>query len=148
MIKDNLLHLVKFDPEQLRKAIRACEEEAEGLGRQADEIRGMALLYREILHRHGFKENEIEPVSSEERVVAPSSSDRRFRKMKIADAIVMVLREHGGKLHGQKILEALTMGGLRVGSKYPMSTLVTAMHRDARIEKDVRHRNTWKLRHT
>lgn len=149
MVKTDLLRLVQFDPDQLRKAVEACEEEADALSRQVDEIRGMASLYREILRRHDFKENELETTAGEkeERSVPTSSADRRFRRMKISEAIVTVLKETGGKLHGQKILKTLAAGGLKVGGKYPMSTLVTAMRRDGRIDKDPRERNMWRLHH-
>ena len=149
MIKTDLLRLVQFDPDQLRKAIQAYEEEADALSRQVNEIRGMASLYGEILRTHGFKENKLETIQEEkeERSVPTSSIDRRFRRMKIAEAIVTVLKETGGKLHAQKILKTLGAGGLKVGGKYPMGTLVTAMRRDRRIEKDPRERNTWRLRH-
>lgn len=147
MMRDELLRLVQFDPDQLRKAIRTCEQEADVLSRQREEVLAVASLYRQLLRTHGFE--GVEAITST--IPAPTgnahsiSPDRRFRKMRIADAAVIVLSENGGRLHGKKIIKALEAGGLNPGGKYPMSTLSTAMRRDTRIEKEPRERNTWRL---
>jgi len=149
MVRNELLSLVKFDAEQLRNAIEKCDREAHELSRRRDEVMALASLYRELLRTHGFENITITPSPATMRVEAKAPSvvvHRRFRDMKLADAIVTCLSDHGGKLHASKIVEILTAGGLRVGRKYPMSTLTTAMRRDDRIEKDPTVRNTWRLK--
>lgn len=150
MVPQDLRSLVKFDPNQLRQAIRTLEQEAADLVKQREEIVALAALYRQILRTHGFEEGEAVSVSTtinaKAEVTPAVSHDRRFREMKITDAVVTVLSESGGGLHGQKIIDLVAAGGLKVGGEYPMSTLVSAMRRDKRIEKDPKEKNTWRLR--
>lgn len=155
MVPQDLRNLVKFDADQLREAILKLEQEAADLTKQREEILAMAGLYRQILRTHGFEEGVASASSivsakaeltAKAEVIPAVSHDRRFRDMKIADAVVMVLSESGGGLHGQKIIDLLAAGGLKVGGEYPMSTLVSAMRRDRRIEKDPKEKNTWRLR--
>lgn len=147
MVRDELRNLVKFDPAQLRQAIRTCEEGASALEAQRQEVMALAALYRQILRTHGHEETEA-PAGGAPSKVPPvmAGSDRRFRGMKLANATVQLLTEHEGTLHAQKIIEGLTAGGLRVGRKYPMSTIISAMRRDSRIEKDPAEKNTWRLK--
>ncbi len=149
MVRNELLSLVKFDADQLRSAIQKCDREAEELSKKRDEVMALASLYRELLRTHGFENITITPSPGTMRLEGKEATlvvQRRFRDMKLADAIVMALADHGGKLHASRILEILTAGGLRVGRKYPMSTLTTAMRRDNRIEKDPTAKNTWRLK--
>ena len=148
MVRNELLNLVKFDPSQLREAIRTCDQEALDLAKKREEVMALASLYRQILTIHGIEvpDTSIHMPSSKPDAPVPGEHDRRFRNMKIGDAIVTALSEHGGKLHAKRIIEVLVAGGLRVGKKYPMSTLITAIRRDERIEKDSTERNTWRLK--
>lgn len=149
MVRDELRNLVKFDANQLREAIRSCDQEALDLAKKREEVMALAALYRQILLIHGHREEpdvSFHMPSVKADVSMPSGPDRRFRNMKLGDAIVTALSEHGGKLHAKRIIELLVAGGLRVGKKYPMSTLITAITRDERIEKDPIERNTWRLK--
>ena len=147
MVRDDLKSLVKFDPAQLRHAIQTCEKEASALGAQRQEVMALADLYKQILRTHGHEETEATGVDALFKVPpVVAGSDRRFRGMKLANATVQLLTERGGTLHAQKIIEGLTAGGLRLGGKYPMSTILSAMRRDARIEKDPTEKNTWRLK--
>lgn len=147
MVRDDLKSLVKFEPAQLRHAVQTCEKEASALEAQRQEVIALAALYRQILRTHGHEETEA-PAGGTPPKVPPvvAGSDRRFRGMKLANATVQLLTERGGTLHAQKIIDGLIAGGLRVGGKYPMSTIISAMRRDSRIEKDPTEKNTWRLK--
>ena len=149
MVRDELRNLVKFDANQLREAIRSCDQEAMDLAKKREEVLALAALYRQILLIHGHQEEpdvSFHMPSVKTDAPIPSGHDRRFRNMKIKDAVVTALSEHGGKLHAKQIIEVLVSGGLKVGKKVPMSTLITAITRDERIEKDPTERNTWRLK--
>jgi len=150
MIRDELRNLVTFDANQLREAITSCDREAEALLKQRQEVMDLAALYRQILRTHGHDEVEPAAAPAPSKTESPTvgGHERRFRSMTLGNAIVTALSEHGGKLHAKRIIEVLVAGGLRVGKKYPMSTLLTAMRRHERIEKDPTERNTWRLKNT
>ena len=105
----------------------------------------LADLYQSLLRVHADpskKPKEVSHTTDSRLAVSP----RRFRGKKVSEAAVIVLREGGESLHAKKILEAIQLGGLKMGGKAPMGTLITAMRRDDRIEKDQSAPNTWGLR--
>jgi hypothetical protein len=147
-MRKELRDLVRFDPDDIRRAVQALLEEAQSLERQRQEAIDLAGVYRLLLRAHGFEEAEIAAVEvvPKMRPATLPDQERRFKGMKITDAVVAALSESGRKMHGSAILAALEGGGLRVGQKNGMGTLITAMRRDGRIEKDTSEKNTWRLR--
>jgi hypothetical protein len=135
MDKD-LLNLVRFDPDELRTAIKTCMTKAEQYEKEKLSILQLANAYRQLLVLHGYPESDGGSSKA-----SHSPADSRT----LADAAVSALQKAGGKLHGLKILEELQKQELCRDGKYPMGTLAVALRRDKRIEKDTRKRNTWKL---
>lgn len=138
MDRNYLLNLVRFDPDELRAAIEKCQAEARALEVKKDELLQLASVYDWLLRLRNGDANRAEPAS------APQVGDMKLRGLKISDAVVAVLKANGGKLHAKKILEQLNSGGLPITGKSPMGTLLTAIRRDPRIEKDDSARNTWR----
>jgi hypothetical protein len=148
MATDELLRLVKFDPNELRSAIAKCDQEADALLKKRNEIVELGALYRQILKTHGYEQSEAvftspQPASKD---AAGKPHDRRFHKMKIADAAVTAMTEAGGKMHGLKLVQALIAGGLKFGGKHAMDVLRGAMVRDERIERVPGEKNTWRVK--
>jgi len=147
MLRDELKSLIRFDPAQLREAIQRYEQEAAKLASQREEVLAASALCRQILLMYGEEGPEVTTVALPvpAATTPAGAGDRRFRAMKLADAAAVAIGEKGGRLHAKKILEALAAGGLKVGGKFPMSTITGAMKRDRRIERDPTAKNTWRL---
>jgi hypothetical protein len=147
MLRDELKSLIRFDPDQLRAAIQRYDQEAAKLASQREEVLAASALCRQILLMYGEEGPQVTTAA----LPAPTAAipagigGHRFRAMKWADAAVVAIGENGGRLHAKKILEALAAGGKKAGGKWPMSTLINAMKRDQRIERDPTVKNTWRL---
>ena len=72
--------------------------------------------------------------------IDPVNTDPQFLNL-----LAIVLQEAGRSLHAKKILGAILADGLKMGGKKPIGSLITAMRRDKRIEKDSSAKNTWRL---
>ena len=70
----------------------------------------------------------------------------RLRGKTMAEAAYEVLSEVAGHtMHGRSILEAMARGGRPVEGRQPMSSLMSAMIRDPRIERVKSKTNYWRL---
>ncbi len=148
MIRQELLELVKFNPQEVRRAIQACHEEANKCAVLQQEALQLAKTYADLLRLYGepVSATTVDATVTPIKGVIPSERVNGKRSQTIADVAVDILQMRSGRSHAGAILAELQGRGLLREAKYPMTSLTSIMRRDSRIEKIRNKRNWWRLR--
>lgn len=132
-----------FKPDELAEAIKAYQTRIGALDRERAELVSRLSAYVTLLRLDGGPEYREVLAQRIERVTR--SSERRGRPETIADAAAQSLA-CVDKFHASEILEILRQRDMLL-TQHAMSSLVTAMTRDSRIERVEGEFNTWRLEH-
>ncbi len=137
--------LIRFDPDELRAAIRACVAEANRHEAERRRWLARAETYQRLLQldqpEAQFGARAGVPVGAQ----WLQESSRLSGKTMGDAAYEVLLSTVGHTMHGRALLEALARGGRPVKGQQPMSSLQSALMRDPRFERVMTRPNTWRL---